>query len=306
MIRAVTIIFCSLSLLLPTWVTAATIPRIAVLISHDIPATKQMQAGFQEYFVSQKQQVELVVHSMTNDEPAAATLNWLRHAEVKLVLALGTRALETVSPLADVPVVGSLTLQNELIDNNRHITGVKLGFSLDEQIFWLKKVLPQVKNVGVIYSSEENQALMQQADKLLAKQGLTLHQVQIDDPARIMDALKMLERRVDVLLGITDSTVLNTSTAKDVLLFSLRNRIAFIGLSEAWVKAGAIYALERDYQDMGRQCGEMALKILAGQQPENLKPVSPRTVRYFLNQQIAERLKINVSEELIANAESVF
>jgi putative ABC transport system substrate-binding protein len=167
-------------------------------------------------------------------------------------------------------------------------------------------MLPQVKNVGVIYSSEENRILMQQADKLLAKQGLTLHQVQIDDPAKIMDALKRLERRVDVLLGLTDSTVLNTSTAKDVLLFSLRNRIAFVGLSEAWVKAGAIYALERDYQDMGRQCGEMALKILAGQQPEALKPVSPRTVRYFLNQQIAERLKINVSDELIANAEAVF
>src|SRR4030067_1111588 len=57
---------------------------------------------------------------------------------------------------------------------------------------------------------------------------------------------------------LPDAVVHNPKAAKIILLFSYRHRIPFIGPSESWVKEGAFYALDRDYRDMGAQCGEMA------------------------------------------------
>ncbi|MFO0732606.1 MAG: ABC transporter substrate binding protein [Nitrospiraceae bacterium] len=51
-------------------------------------------------------------------------------------------------------------------------------------------------------------------------------------------------------------------TAEPILLSTFRNKIPLAGLSTSWVKAGALYALDRDYLDIGSQCGEIAGKIL--------------------------------------------
>ena len=47
-------------------------------------------------------------------------------------------------------------------------------------------------------------------------------------------------------------------TAEPILLSTLKNKIPLVGLSSSWVKAGALYALDRDYVDIGLQSGELA------------------------------------------------
>ena len=117
--------------------------------------------------------------------------------------------------------------------------------------------------------------------------------------------MEQLERRADVLWGIPDQTVLSAQTAEQVLLFSFRKRIPFVGLSAEWVKAGALYALERDYRDVGKQCGGLVVKILGGTPPSALSPQTPRTVFYDVNLRTAERLQITLSDEILADAREV-
>jgi putative ABC transport system substrate-binding protein len=82
--------------------------------------------------------------------------------------------------------------------------------------------------------------------------------------------------------------------------------MAFSGLSASWVKAGALYALERDYEDLGAQCAEMALKVLDGTRASALPPVMPRKVGYALNARTAEHLKLRLTPELLDGAVEVF
>ncbi len=70
--------------------------------------------------------------------------------------------------------------------------------------------------------------------------------------ATLPQALANLPNAVDVILAIPDTTVYTQQASKALLLFSFRNRIPLIGLTEAWVKAGALYALEWDYEELGR------------------------------------------------------
>jgi putative ABC transport system substrate-binding protein len=88
-------------------------------------------------------------------------------------------------------------------------------------------------------------------------------------------------------------------------LFSFRHQIPLIGHSTPWVKAGALYALDRDYTDIGLQCAEMAGKILAGQAASSLPPVPPRKVRYTLNRKTAEQMKLDLPVRAFRDAAEV-
>ncbi len=94
--------------------------------------------------------------------------------------------------------------------------------------------------------------------------------------------------------------------AQAILLYSFRNRMPFSGLSASWVKAGALYALERDYEDMGAQCAEMAEKVARGRRPASLPPAKPRKVVYTLNLKTAEHLKLSLPPELVEGAAEVY
>ena len=100
--------------------------------------------------------------------------------------------------------------------------------------------------------------------------------------------------------------VINAETARSVLLFSFRNRLPFFGLSTAWVKAGALFSLERDYRDIGHQCADLTTAILHGQAPANLPPQSPRKVLYCLNRRTAEQMKVEFPASLWRQAKTVY
>jgi putative ABC transport system substrate-binding protein len=118
-------------------------------------------------------------------------------------------------------------------------------------------------------------------------------------------ALESLASHADVLWGIADPVVLNSQTAQPILLFSLRNRIPFIGLSLTWVKAGALYALDRDYTDIGMQCGELALQVIQGKPAGTLPPAPPRKAVYSVNLKTAHQLKVEIPRDLVQGAQSV-
>ncbi|MDH5701007.1 MAG: hypothetical protein OEZ41_13725, partial [Nitrospirota bacterium] len=148
--------------------------------------------------------------------------------------------------------------------------------------------------------------LITQARELTEAMGLTLYARQVESPRDLPDALDSLSRRADVVWGLTDSVALTPETAKGILLFSFRNRIPFVGLSTSWVKAGAVYALDRDYVDIGQQCGELAGKVLRDGKMQGLQPLPPRKVLYALNLKTVNHMKLDLSDEIIKGAQTVF
>jgi putative ABC transport system substrate-binding protein len=175
-----------------------------------------------------------------------------------------------------------------------------------KQLQWHQRFLPEAKRVGVLYNPQSNQQWVDQASKIADKLGLEIVAVSVATPRDITSALKSLNNRVDSILAIPDKMVYSSNTAKTVLLFSFRNRIPFIGLSGAWVKAGALYALDWDYSDLGRQSANTALKILNGTKPEKIKPDVPAKSVYEVNLKTAKHMKLKINRKLIAAAEKVY
>ena len=188
----------------------------------------------------------------------------------------------------------------------QNTTGVALEFPIDTQLHWLKRFLPAARTVGVLYNPAENQPRIDAAAPVAARMGLTLETHAVPSPRDLPLALESLGRRVDVLWSVPDPLVLNAQTAQQVLLFSLNQRLPFVGLSSAWVKAGALYALEWDYVDLGAQCGQLAGQILQGAPPASIPVASPRKVAYVINQRTATQLRLELPETLLRGARELF
>jgi putative ABC transport system substrate-binding protein len=282
--------------------------RIAVFVSYDAPPIEETLAGFKEHLGRQGTHAVYEIYPLYE----ASTQTRRPPGEVRengtgLILALGSLALETASREAEgVPVVAGMVLREADIRRTRGATGVFLEFPLESQFAWLRRLLPEARRVGVVYNPAENQGTIEAAAKVAGRMGLELIAREVAAPAELPAALESLANRAEVLWGISDNVVVTPQTAKSLLLFSFRNRIPFVGLSTAWVKAGAFYALDRDYRDIGRQCAELALKVLAGGDAGSLVPVPPRLTNLSLNLKTAERMKVPVSPSLRREAVQLF
>ena len=230
-----------------------------------------------------------------------------RSAGANLILALGALAATAAArEINHIPVVSGLILSAEEFNSKPNFTCVVLDFPLKEQFQWMRSLAPECKNIGVLYNQAQNLQKVEAAKKIARSMGLTLYAQPVRSPSDIPLALESLSKKIDILWGIPDDMVFIPQTAKQILLFSFRNRIPLIGASCEWVKAGALYALEPDYRDIGAQCGQKAFKVLRGAKPGALAPQGPRKTLYVLNLNTAQYMKMEIKAPILQAAHEVY
>jgi putative ABC transport system substrate-binding protein len=278
---------------------------IVVLLSQDAEPYRQALAGVEKALRQRKSEITLTAKQLGGDQGKAAealqeALQKRAHAVVTLG-GLATQAAIKAPPRAPV-VAGLVPTAASLKGGSSAITGVVLEFTAETQFRWLRRFVPNGRTVGVLYNPTENKGTVATFASAAGKQGFTVDAVEVEEPRQIPAALEALSRRVDVLFGVPDRVVLNPDTAKQILLVSFRARIPFVGPSPSWAKAGALYALGWDYEDLGMQCGEIAEKVMQDGATANAAPAGPRKVLYAVNQRTAQHMRLELPEALIKGA----
>ena len=297
-----------IALLLPPAVARAADEKIAVLISATDAPFKEAVTGFNEFLARQGQKAEYEVFQLDGDAgKAGPALQKIKSGGARIIFTVGSLATDAaVKGISDIPIVACLVLRTDFLKRSGNATGVGLEFPVGTQIEWMQRMLPRARTVGVIYNAAENQAKVDEAVGAAKRAGLRLEVEQVRSPQDVPAALNHLSRRVDILWGMPDRIMLSPLIAKNVLLFSLRNSIPFVGPSAAWVKAGALYSLDWDYADLGAQCGEIAVRVLQGAQPSSIPAAAPRKVHYTLNLYTAKQMKLSLSEHLLSGAHQTY
>jgi putative ABC transport system substrate-binding protein len=282
--------------------------RIVVLNGQEVKPYQEVLAGLQQSLLSQGVKVSIEIYSLQgNPAKTQEVLAEVKRHGARLVVALGRAAAQAaVREVSHLPLLATMIMSTDDIRPASNATAVLLDFPLDTQLQWLRRIVPGAGTVGILFNPKENQPKINAALHIANGTGLTLLLQAVDTPRALPDALDNLSRTVDVLWGIPDSLVMTPQTAEPILLSTLRNKIPFIGLSTSWVKAGALYALDRDYVDIGLQCGEIAGKVLGGTSPRSLTAVTPRKVTYSINLKTAGAINLELPQELIGGASQVF
>ena len=90
-----------------------------------------------------------------------------------------------------------------------------------------------------------------------------------------------------------------------MLLLSYRQQIPLLGLSERHAKMGAVAALSfASNRDIGRQAGELATRVLAGE-PAAALPYTTARAKLTVNLKAAKKLGIEIPPGLLEEAESI-
>lgn len=273
--------------------------QIAVVKSKNISSYEEILKGARE-------ELNIQGISFTFEEfPKQATLTEdILSSNPDLILTLGSDALSRIPDDIHIPVVFSgLLSPPESLINKHHISGSLLDIPPELLFAKLQATLPEAKTIGVIYHPETTEKKVAQAHVAAEKLGLQLKTFPIQSAKEIP---KLKEMGIDALWIVPDPMVCRPAIIKRLLLKSYRQRIPVMGISSSYVKAGALLALVCDYEDIGRQSGEVAAKILSGLPPSKTEITIPRSTKLYLNKSIARRLGIKIPKNIIAEASEVF
>ncbi|HEY7944848.1 MAG TPA: ABC transporter substrate binding protein [Casimicrobiaceae bacterium] len=255
---------------------AAAAPRVLVFSPDDTPQLRAALAGAREALGATPVE-EIAPDGNVNARLEAAA----RDGKDVAVIALGPRAAARVARGA--PAIATVDCMAAQAAPSAQ--AVPIDMPADEQILWLQRLLPSARYVGILYDPVQNAQHVESLAAALRRADFNPVLVPVQAPAMLPAALGRLPGAVDVLLAVPDATVYTPRTAKGLLLFSFHHKLPLIGPSEAWARAGALYALDWDYREVGAFCARLALRQLPGRSPA--APARPRP-RIIVNKRTAE------------------
>jgi len=296
-------LFCFSALGAPDHAAAA---EVAILKSADLAAYNQAVAGFKAAMPSSTTFVE---YDMQGDVARGQKLaRKIRTSDTTLLLAVGVKAaLVAKLEIVDIPVIFCMVLDPAKHDLKApNMTGIRLEIPINRQFSAMRSVLPSLKRIGVLYDPEKTGHLVEEARLLAKSMGLELVAKQVSTEKEVPPALRALLSQVEALWLVPDSTVLTEDSLKFVLGTALDLNVPVIGFSSELVRSGALVGLSVSYEDVGRQAGALAKKMLTYDYKPSSATLPPDRLRLALNLKTAKFLGITISSEVVNNADELY
>ena len=288
--------------------------KLAIVYSDSLKSTMRTIRGIKSTISSRHGEAEFSEFLLTsNQSQIEGQIDAAVNLEPELILTVGSYATKIVSDrVNDKPIIFSAVLNPETSDfveslerPGGNITGASLDIPPDIQFNYFKKVISSIKRIGVLYT-DETQNLITPARILAEHAGLELHAVKISSEKDIPHALDSLNPIVDGYWSVADGKIYSPRSTRFILLNTLRNAKPFMGFSGNLVESGALFGLEYDYKDIGRQAGKIACEVLNGKDPAAISVAVPTIIWFHYNEKTAKHIAVNIPDDLMAVAKEVY
>ncbi|MDO0825935.1 ABC transporter substrate-binding protein [Desulfosporosinus nitroreducens] len=231
-------------------------------------------------------------------------------AKLDLVLAIATPSAQAMASASkDIPIlITAVTdpveakLVNSMEKPGKNVTGTTDMNPIKEQFELMKTLVPTVKKVGVIYNAGEvnSQVQVAIAKKVATDLGLEIVEATVTTSADVLQASQSLIGKVDTIYVPTDNMVV--SAAQSVVQVSQKNKIPIISGESSVVDKGALATIGVNYKKLGEQTGEMALRVVKGEKPQDMPIEAQKEFDTVLNQAAIELFGITVPEDILKKA----
>lgn len=232
-----------------------------------------------------------------------------------LILTVGTEATKKIhqAEIRDVPVIFLMVLdprKNGFVKSNQNSGNNFTGTTMKIPVYlhWqaMKSVIPGIENIGVMYNPLESSEMIKNADSFAKKNRMELKAVSVLSSKDVPNVLTGLISEINMLWLIPDSTVDSEQSLQYILSLTLKNKVPVMGYAAHLVQKGALLALSCDYEDIGRQGGELSWKIINGENPGTLPVTFPRKALLSVNVRVAKHVGIEIPVQILKEAYKVF
>lgn len=211
-----------------------------------------------------------------------------------IIIAISTPSAQAAANnIKDKPIFFSAITNPESAGILRkNVTGVSDKSPVKKQVQLIKKLLPEAKNIGIVYNtSEQNSFYLTDAfTKAAEEEGYTVKVKGISNISEMASALDTILPTIDVLYTSIDNTV--ASTYPLIVEKSNKANKPIIGATKSFADQGAL-AIDgiSDYQ-VGYQTGEMVAKYLNGEKIENIPYEVVEKSEIHINKDVAAKFGI--------------
>ena len=217
-----------------------------------------------------------------------------------IVLAVGTDALMIARRVKTVPVVYMMVLNPlSILAGEKNISGVGMNLPPARQLHALSAMLPDAKNIGLLYNPDQTGIFVEQARDAAGKMGLNLTATAVRRSYDVPVSLGDMKGKIDVFWMLPDLKIITPETVESIVLFSLENKVPILTFSEKYLEMGAVLSVGIDPFDIGCQAGEMAKKIENG--VTDSRHVDARKTSVSVNLKTAEKLGIRIDRKAVRN-----
>lgn len=209
---------------------------------------------------------------------------------MKAASALASRNIPTLNVF--VPKAGYDSLPRDSSARAPARSAIYLDQPMERQVALLQAALPGTRHVGVLYSAPPPE--LHTLRHLLKDKGMQLHDHAVGKETSLNDALEHVLDESEMLFVLPDAQIYNSNTIRNILLAAYRRKIPMVGISQAYVKAGALCAVFSTPEQVASQAAGMI-----GQYAEsgNL-PVAqyPSEFEVSVNAQVARSLGLHIKD----------
>ena len=280
------------------------------LVQH--PALDAATAGFKEVLDEAGVEVTYDEQNANGEQATALTIAQQFAADdLDLALAVATPAAQAMAQnLLDIPLLFTAVtdpVSAELVESmeapGSNVTGTSDEAPIERQLELLKEIVPDAERVGIVHASGEvnSEVQVEQATEAAGPLDLEISTQTVTTVNEIQQAVEALGD-VDAIYVPTDNMVV--SGISSLVQVAESKQIPVIAAEEGTVEGGAVATLGIDYTELGRQTGEMALRILQDDEDPAEMPVETAAeFTYVVNEAAAERQGVTIPEDILAEAE---
>ncbi len=213
----------------------------------------------------------------------------IKQKDTKLIFTVGTEAFQAMKgQLNGLPVI--MTMVYDPVGEglaDEHSRGVYLKVSFDRQFALFSKLVPPIKKISLLYRKDKDTQWTEEAKAAAVKNDLELVLIGFTSLDQFSASLEQASKQSQMLVMILDQELYNSSTAKELLLFSARNKYPIAAIAPNYVKAGALFSVSADYRENGVAAGKMGAQLLKGDTPPQAF-VPTEKLRVAWNKHIAD------------------
>lgn len=232
--------------------------------------------------------------------------------EYDLILANATPALQAaMNATQDIPILGTsvtdygTALAMDNFDANKgtgiNVSGTSDLAPLDQQEDMILELVPDVKNVSILYCSAEANSQFQasQIEKFLDEDGIAYKEFTFSDSNDLQSVVQSAIADCDALYIPTDNTAASNMTVVNNI--TQPAGVPIICGEENMMKSGALATLSISYEDLGRATGKQAIEILSNGADISTMPIAyaAATTKEY-NKAYADAIGITIPDDYTA------
>lgn len=224
-----------------------------------------------------------------------------------LVIAVGMKAATAVAAGQSrfvlnvlIPQAGYEKLLRDfpLRAGSPNFSAIFLDQPVSRQVRLIAAMLPGRKDVGLLYSSPPDNLATIRSE--LAGHGLNLHLQSVKSERQLSVALQDVLKDSNVLLALPDAAVYNNSTILNILLETYRRNVPLIGISQGYVKAGALCAVISTPSQIAAQTATLISQF----GDSHVLPAAqyPHEFEVLVNESVAHSLGLKIKSSSVLHA----